>query len=189
MSKIKLETTLKRLKEARACEDGLETLINSLPEGFKETKSINLLHILESNGMNHFFWAWRATTKKELKTKRMILHDIVKLVEPIYLKRYPDSNLFKQVLKSLSSGRLLSEAKKLAAANAANAANAAAYAANAAYAAYVAAYAAANAANAAYAADAANAANSAANAAANAAYAAKQEMQNKQIEIIKKYLK
>ena len=56
-------TTLKLLRANSACDSGMITLIASLPHGFKETKSISLVHILESNGLEHALWALRATTK------------------------------------------------------------------------------------------------------------------------------
>ena len=56
-------TTLKLLRANSACHSGMITLIASLPDGFKETKSISLVHILESNGLEHALWALRATTK------------------------------------------------------------------------------------------------------------------------------
>lgn len=137
MKKTKLLTSLSLLKSHDACSDGLETLIKSLPRGFEEDKEINLLHILTSNGLDHFFWAWRATSKPEKRVKRLILADIIELVEPIYLKSYPASKMFKQVLRALRTGRRVEEAKE---------ADAAAYAAaRAAYAA--ASYAAADAAS------------------------------------------
>ena len=172
--KKSLYTTLELLKEHRACEDGLKKLRKSLPTGTTEDTKINLLHILESNGLEHFFWSWRATTKKGSLSKRMILHDIVALVEPIYLKQYPDSSLFKKVLKALKTNKGLEES--------CNAAYAAAKAAYDAYDATKATKATKAAANAAFAANAASAA-----AYAASAYARK-KMREKQTLIIKKYL-
>jgi hypothetical protein len=181
-TKIKLTTTLKLLKEANPCESGLQTLIQSLPKKHSDTKPINLLHILESNGIDHFFWAWRATQKPEKKTKRMILHDIVESVQHVYEKKYPTSSVIKNVLKALKTGKGLKEASRAADA---------------------AAYASANAADAAYAADAAAYASSAYAAANASAYAARaadaadatyiadlanSSGRQKQTKIIKKYL-
>jgi hypothetical protein len=137
IQKVKLVTTLELLKKHDACACGLETLIKSLPKNYSNTKSINLLHILESNSLDHFFWAWRATTKKEKKVKRLILHDIIKEVQHIYEKRYPKSNIFKQVLKALSTGRGLEAACDASYEDACKVAGAACYAAcDACYAAY-----------------------------------------------------
>lgn len=59
-----LTTTLQQLREHRACESGLETLIKSLPEDHDDTTPIPLSHILKSNGLGHAIWAWRTQDKK-----------------------------------------------------------------------------------------------------------------------------
>jgi hypothetical protein len=183
--KYLLTTTLRMLKNANACKDGYSSVVKGVGKDYPLDKPINLLSILESNCVNHFFWAFRCTTQDNKIPLRLILHDIVKLVEPIYLKQFPDSKVFKQVLKALSTGRGLEDAANAARAAANAAANAARAAANAA----------ANAA--ADAAMAANAAVYAANAAVYAAMAANAAMnatsldsQNELIiKIIKKHLK
>ena len=48
------------LKVANACTDGFATLKASLPKRFRQDKDINLLHILNSNGVAHTIWAFRA---------------------------------------------------------------------------------------------------------------------------------
>lgn len=102
--KTKLETTLKLLIKNNACQDVLRPLKASLKPNIKETDKINLLHILKSNGLNHFFWAWRATTKKEMQVKRYILADIVESVEPLFAKKYPEDLSVKNVIKYLRKG-------------------------------------------------------------------------------------
>jgi immunity protein 5 of polymorphic toxin system len=58
-----LTTTLQQLKEHNACESGLETLAQSLPN-HSDTTPIPLSHILESNGLGHAIWALRTQDKK-----------------------------------------------------------------------------------------------------------------------------
>ena len=138
--KTTLNTTLKLLCRHNACDGRLEAILDSLPKNYPKDKTINLLHILESNGINYFFWSWRATTEKGLEVKRMILHDIIASIKHLH----PDQKVIRQVLKALKSGEGVKEAR-----NAAYAAYAAAYADAAdaaAYAAAAAAYAAATAA-------------------------------------------
>ncbi len=159
----RLTTTLKLLRVNNACSDGMTTLLKSLPKNYPEDQPINLLHILESNGVEHCFWALRATKECPKKVIRLIMIDVVESIRHHYESKYPDSDVIKNVVKALKSGD--KEELRVAA-------NAATYAANAT-------------ANAAYA--TACAAAYAANAAADAAYAAAERQ--KQIEIIKKYLK
>ena len=58
-----LTTTLQQLKEHRACESGLGTLAQSLPN-HNDTTPIPLSHILKSNGLGHAIWALRTQDKK-----------------------------------------------------------------------------------------------------------------------------
>src|SRR6185312_8512156 len=123
--KYLLTTTLQMLKNANACKDGYSSVVKGVGKDYPLDKPINLLSILESNCVNHFFWAFRCTTQDNKIPLRLILHDIVKLVEPIYLKQFPDSKVFKQVLKALSTGRGLEDAANAARAAANAGANAA----------------------------------------------------------------
>jgi hypothetical protein len=202
--KYLLTTTLQMLKDANACEDGYSSVVKGVGKDYPLDKPINLLSILESNCVNHFFWAFRCTTQDNKIPLRLILHDIIKLVEPIYLKQFPNSKVFKQVLKALSTGRGLYAAAR-AAADAADSAEYAARgastdvavnaAANAAVYAMHAMYAAEYAVNAVYAAEyAVNAASyDARGAGSEAAYAAAEAAQDSQneliVKIIKKHLK
>src|SRR5687768_2097065 len=82
IQKLELTTTLKQLKKFKPCQDGLDKLINYLGQDFPETKSINFLTILKSNGLNHFFWALRVLPDNPNSPKRyqirLILSDILK---------------------------------------------------------------------------------------------------------------
>jgi hypothetical protein len=184
MEKIRAITTLKLLKNKDACSDGYQTLIDYLGKDYPEEKEINLLTILESNGIDHCLWAFRATTVDTSKQARLIAADCAESVLYIYQEKYPDDNrpeLSIKAARDFANG-LISSAPAYAASASAYAAASAAYtdSAYASDAASAAAYASAYASDAAYAAAYASA----------AAYAAasRQKEREKQIEIIKKYL-
>jgi hypothetical protein len=57
-----LTTTFKRLRAAGACKDRYKFLRAAL-KGTKDTTPINLLTILETNGLNDALWALKATAE------------------------------------------------------------------------------------------------------------------------------
>ena len=99
--KVRLTTNLKRLIDNGACQSGLDTLINSLPKNHSKIKQINLLHILESNGLDHFFWALKAVIKPNKRIIRLILADAVKLIGcmPAPIVRSKQVEIIKKYLK------------------------------------------------------------------------------------------
>ena len=176
----KLTTTLKRIKAHDPCgqEKGSDTgwgrLRSYLGERYPEDQEINLLTILESNGISDMFWAFRAVQQDEQVAKRIAVELAIAFSESvlsIFEKEYPEDHTPRKAIEAAKTWLMDPTDENREKARAA--ANAAASAAE------IALYAAANAAYAAaYAARAANAAYAAANAA---------EYQ-KQIETIKTHL-
>jgi len=192
----KLTTTLKRIKAHDPCgqEKGSDTgwgrLRSYLGEYYPEDQEINLLTILESNGISDMFWAFRAVQQDERVAKRIAVELAIAFSESvlsIFEKEYPNDHRSRKAIEAAKTWLMdptdeNSEKARAAADAAYAAANAAASAAanaaaNAADAAYAAAYAARAAAYAAYA------------AADAAAYAAADAVEyQKQIETIKTHL-
>jgi hypothetical protein len=179
---MKLTTSLNLLKKVGACSDGLETLLKHIGQRYDPGTPINLLTILESNGVDHFFWSFRAL-EQDWKDARPILisivTDIAESVLHIFEEKYPADDRPRKAIEAAKTETDLEKLQEAAAAaafaaraeaSAASAAWAAKYAASAAWAEY-AKYAASDTEWATYAADAAAAAE-----------------RRKQIEIIKKYL-
>ena len=171
IEKVRLTTTITKLREHQPCSDGWATLLKSLPADYPDTKPINLLHILKSNGVQDMMWALRAATPDLPKLRVAICADMAARVLKYYEARYPDDKRPRDCIKACRQfvrGKItLTLGKAAATATAASAdATATAYAASAAaaYAAYAAGNAAYAAGNAAYAASA--------DATAYAAYAA-----------------
>ena len=162
---MKLTTTLNKIRACNPCASGWRTLIKSLGDDFDHETEINLLTILDSNGVADMLWTLRATLQDSKRTASHLAIEFAEQALPIFEQRRPDDPRPRKAIKAardyLAGTTSLEGLRK---------ARAAAYAA---YDAAAAAYAAAYAADAAYAAaDAADAAYAAYVAAAYAAYAA-----------------
>ena len=88
---MELTTTFKRLRAAGACQSSYRKLRRTL-KGTKDTAPINLLTILESNGLDDALWALRATTQNCDRTARLLAADFAAEVLPIWHKHYPRDN-------------------------------------------------------------------------------------------------
>ena len=144
----KLTTTLKRIKAHDPCgqEKGSDTgwgrLRSYLGERYPEDQEINLLTILESNGISDMFWAFRAVQQDEQVAKRIAVELAIAFSESvlsIFEKEYPEDHTPRNAIEAAKTWLIdptdENSEKARAAANAAYAAAYAARAANAAYAA------------------------------------------------------
>ena len=201
-------TTLNKIREHSPCKDGWETLLKHLGKTKPDDEPLSLLTVLESNGLDHALWCFRAVDgfeKEKLLLSVTYARDVEHLM-PAESKKALD--VFDRYASGLATQEEFDAARRAAsdasyaawsaaafraaafrvavahAARAAAARAAAAAAADAAYAAAAAAAAARAAADAAARAAAAAAADAAAAAAAANAYStiqAKQEIQLRQL--------
>jgi len=90
---MKLTTTFNLLRKAGACESGYKKLAQSLggvPKYGADTP-INLLQILESNGVEDTLWCLRATVEPEGKrVAQGLAIEFAAEVLPIFEAKYPD---------------------------------------------------------------------------------------------------
>ena len=183
---MKLTTTLNKIRACSPCTSGWKTLLTYLGKTEADDAEINLLTVLESNGVPDMLWCLRATTEDSKRIASQLAIEFAEQALPIFEKRKPDDNRPRaaiQAARDFLDGKIgIEELRK--AHDAAHAAAADAYAAHAAasYAAYAASYAAAS--YAAY----ADAAAYAAHAAADADAYAEGKARAKQAEIIKMIL-
>lgn len=95
MEKVEFTTTFAALKGKGACESGykkLATALGGITNYGKETP-INLMQILESNGVDDCLWALRAVTHSKLdKVSRLMACDFAEAVLPIFEKEYPSDD-------------------------------------------------------------------------------------------------
>ena len=84
-----LETTLNRLCEHNPCTTGYATLLASLGGPCDPDGPINLLHILDSNGVDDCLWALRATIQDSEQVARLMASDFAELALPIFERARP----------------------------------------------------------------------------------------------------
>lgn len=164
-----MQTTLKEIIKHNPCnqdgdakDGGWKLLLKNLGKTEADDEPLDLMTILESNGIKDAVWPLRCFDYLDYC---LFLADVAESVLPIFEKKYPDDNrprLAIQTIRDYKEGKISKEQLKPYAAYAADVADAAAYD-DAAYSAYAAAYAAVD--------DAAYAAYATAYAAADAAYA------------------
>ena len=174
---MKLTTTFELLRKASACESGYKKLAKALGgiKTYGADTEINLLTILESNGLDDALWCLRATVQDADKIKRLIACDFAESVLHIFESKRPGDDRPRKAIEAARkfvAGEITREQMQQA--------RTAAYAADA-YAAD------------AYAADADDDAAYAAAAAAayaddDAAYAARQKKKAELSEILKRHL-
>ena len=79
---MKLTTTLSQIRANDPCEDGLEKLLKHLGHNYPDDKEIDLLTILESNGIDHLFWALITVEDQEL-AKRIAVGLAIRFSEKV----------------------------------------------------------------------------------------------------------
>ena len=88
---VKLTTTLNRLRAAGACESRYAHLLRALGgTSFDHDAPINLLTILEHNGVDDCLWALCATAENCDQVARLMAADFAEAVLPLYELRYPN---------------------------------------------------------------------------------------------------
>ncbi len=88
---MKLTTTFSLLRKASACKPRYEFLRAALSrEEYGDHTPINLLTILETNGLNDALWALRATAEDCEKVARLMAADFAEAVLPIWQKYSQD---------------------------------------------------------------------------------------------------
>ena len=148
---MKLTTTLNKIRACGPCTSGWRTLLKHVGEDFDPDAEINLLTVLESNGVADMLWTLRATDQDSKRVASQLAIEFAEQALPIFEKRrqnderprkaiqaardYLDGKISLEELRACRSHSAADAAADAAAADAADAAAAA-------YAAYAAAYAA-----------------------------------------------
>jgi len=134
---MKLTTTLNLLHKNNACELGMTTLLKHLGADYPADKPINLLTILDSNGVQHCLWALRATRQPKAAMKVAVRAAITFAEQALPLwEKYDATDKQPQQAIAAAKAWLNHPCPETAsAADAASAAFATAFAASAAYAA------------------------------------------------------
>ena len=113
---MKLTTTFKRLRKAGACTERYKFLRHAL-KGVKDNDSINLLTILETNGLDDALWALCATTQDCEKIAHLMAADFAEMALVEWLKYYPDDDrprLAIQAARDFANGLITKEVRSAA---------------------------------------------------------------------------
>lgn len=87
--KKELTTTLAALRKYKACAPRYKALVLSLSKPWPDDAAINLLHILDSNGVQDMMWALRAAIPDDPRTRVAICADMAEAVLPVFERAYP----------------------------------------------------------------------------------------------------
>ena len=128
---MKLTTTLDLLHKAGACTSGYKTLITALGAEYPHEKPIDLLTILDTNGLDDALWALCATAENCDMVARLMAADFAEQVLPIWQKYSKDERpaLAIQATRDFTHGRVSREKRAAAGAAAGYAAGDAAWSA------------------------------------------------------------
>jgi hypothetical protein len=95
-----LTTTLRKLRDAHACTSRYTFLREALGAKYGDTKPINLLHILETNGLSDALWAMQATVQNHDTVARLMAADFAARILPIWRKKYPKDDRPAKAIKA-----------------------------------------------------------------------------------------
>src|SRR3990167_9038555 len=114
--KYRLTTTLKLLRDKGACPEGFRKLKRSLGPKWADTKPINLLRVLKSNGVQDMCWCFCATREDCDKVARLIAADFAQSVLHHFTAAHPNDD---RPAKAIQAARDFVNGKITAAAGAA----------------------------------------------------------------------
>ena len=99
---MKLTTSFALLKKAGACTDRYTFLAKALGGITKYGKDtpIDLLTILETNGVNDCLWALQATTEDASRITELIIADVAESVLHIYEREYPTDKRVRECIQA-----------------------------------------------------------------------------------------
>ena len=141
---MRLTSTLNLIRANRPCARGWKTLTKALGSDFDSDAEINLLQILEINGVQDMLWCLRATKEDSKKIASQLSIEFAEQTLPIFERHYPNDNRPRvaiQAARDFAAGKITQEelaAGRMGAYAAADVAYAAAHAAHAVAAAYAA---------------------------------------------------
>ena len=87
---MKLTTTLNKIRACSPCTSGWQTLLKHVGKDFNPDAEINLLTILQSNGVADMIWTLRATDQDSKRIASQLAIEFAEQALPIFEKRQPD---------------------------------------------------------------------------------------------------
>jgi len=104
----RLTTNLYRLRKYHACRERYDYLVSRLGDDYGDRKPINLLTILEHNGVDDTLWALQATHQNSDRVARLMTAAFAEDVLPIFERLRPDDKRPRktiQVARSYARGK------------------------------------------------------------------------------------
>ena len=97
-----LYTTLKELKKHSPCTDGYRKLLQHIGKDYPVDKPIDLLTILESNGLNDTIWCLRAALPEADRDRiaRLFACDCAESILHFFEQEYPDDRRPRTVIET-----------------------------------------------------------------------------------------
>ena len=87
---MKLTTTLNKIRACSPCTSGWRTLLKHVGKDFNPDAEINLLTVLQSNGVVDMLWTLRATDQDSKRIASQLAIEFAEQALPIFEKRRPD---------------------------------------------------------------------------------------------------
>ena len=87
---MKLTTTLNKIRACGPCASGWKTILKHVGEDFDQDAEINLLTILESNGVADMLWTLRATDQDSKRIASQLAIEFAEQTLLIFEKRSPN---------------------------------------------------------------------------------------------------
>jgi hypothetical protein len=122
---MKIYTTLNRIKQEEPCSEGWTKLLSFLNKTKSDNDPLDLLTILESNGVEDCIWAFKYTDNHD-NIYRHIAADFAESVLHIYEAEYPNDNrprLAIQAARDFADGKINNADRAAARVDAARAAD------------------------------------------------------------------
>ena len=109
---LPLTTTLRKLRAAGACTSRYTLLREALGKKYGDNKPINLLRILETNGIDDALWALRATEQNGNVAARLMAADFAARSLPLWKKYAPKDDRPAKAIKAardFAQGRITTD--------------------------------------------------------------------------------
>jgi hypothetical protein len=118
MKKVVFITTLNAIRAKGPCEDGWKKLLAHLGKKKADDEPLNLLTILESNGVQHCLWALQCVEHPDLeRIARLMAADFAEAVLPIFEKKYPKDDRPRkaiQAARDFANGKITAQERAAA---------------------------------------------------------------------------
>jgi len=97
---MKLTTTLNKIRASSPCTSGWKKLLSHLGTDFNPDAEINLLTVLESNGVTDMLWTLRATEQDSKRIASQLVIEFAEQLLPIFENRHPEDQCPRRAIQA-----------------------------------------------------------------------------------------